>query len=150
MYKITHTYTDYNGVERTEDFYFNLTKAELTEMQLTTNGGLDHYIERIIAAKDQKALIEIFKDLVIRAYGQKSADGRRFIKTDEVREDFMQTEAYSDIFMELATNADAASKFVNGIIPKSLAESAQNMEATDDNKELIEKFKKLENSRKSE
>lgn len=117
MLKQTRTYTDYNGVERTEDFYFNLTKAELTEMEMGTTGGLSEMINKVIATKDAPQIIKIFKELVLRAYGEKSADGRRFIKSDELREEFSQTEAYSDLFMELATDADKAAAFVNGIIP---------------------------------
>lgn len=120
MYKITKTYVDFNGVERTEDFYFNLTKAEVAEMQLTTDGGLDAYIQKIVDAKDQKAIIEIFKELVLKCYGEKSDDGRRFVKNDEIREAFSQTQAYSDIFIELATDDKAAAAFVNGITPSDL------------------------------
>ena len=115
------TYTDYNGVERTETFYFNLTKAEIMEMEMGTSGGLAEMIKRIVAASDMPAIIKLFKDLVLKAYGVKSADGRRFIKNDEVRADFEQTEAYSIIFMELATNADAASAFINGIVPADMS-----------------------------
>lgn len=118
MLKKTVTYTDYNGVERTEDFYFNLTKAEITEMELSTEGGLEALIRKIVAEKNAPAIIKIFKELVLKAYGEKSPDGRRFIKNDEVRDAFSQTEAYSEIFMELATDADAAAAFVNGITPK--------------------------------
>lgn len=118
MYKITKTYEDFDGTSRTEDFYFNLTQAEIAEMQLTTDGGLDVYIKKIIDAKDNKSIILLFKELVLKAYGVKSDDGRRFIKTEEVRDDFSQTQAYSDIFMELATDTDAASKFINGITPQ--------------------------------
>ena len=117
MLKKTITYTDYNDVERTEDFYFNLTKAEIMEMELSTTGGLAEMITRIVAAKDAPAIIKVFKDLVLKAYGVKSADGKRFIKSDEIREEFAQTEAYSILFMELATDADAAAKFVNAIVP---------------------------------
>ena len=117
MIKKTITYTDYNGTERTEDHYFNLTEAELMEMEMSTTGGLAEMIQRIVAAQDTPAIIKIFKDLVLKAYGQKSPDGRRFIKNDDLREEFSQTEAYSKLFMELATNADAAAKFVNGIMP---------------------------------
>lgn len=117
MLKETITYTDYNGNERTEDFYFNLTKAEIMEMEMSTSGGLAEMIQRIVAAQDAPAIIKIFKDLVLRAYGVKSPDGKRFIKNDELREEFSQTEAYSQLFMKLATDADAASKFVNGIVP---------------------------------
>ena len=117
MLKKTFTYTDYNGVERTEDHYFNLSKAELMEMELSTTGGLAEMINKIVAAQDAPAIVKIFKDLVLKAYGQKSADGRRFIKSKELADEFSQTEAYSQLFMELATDADAASKFVNGIVP---------------------------------
>ena len=128
MLKKTITYTDYNGVERTEDFYFNLTKAEIMEMQLSTTGGLDEMIQRIIATQDVPAIAKIFKDLVLRAYGQKSPDGRRFIKNEELTEEFSQTEAYSELYMSLATDADAASAFINGIVPKDVAEKAAEMQ----------------------
>lgn len=117
MLKKTITYTDYNDVERTEDFYFNLNKAEIMEMEMSTTGGMAEMIQRIVKAQDSPAIVKIFKDLVLRAYGEKSADGKRFIKNDEIREAFAQTEAYSILFMELATDADAAAAFVNGITP---------------------------------
>lgn len=120
MLKKTITYTDYDGNERTEDFYFNFSKAELLEMELSFNGGLTKVIEKLVAEQDMKRIIEIFKDLVLKAYGEKSLDGKRFVKTSELRDSFEQTEAYSQLFMELATNADAASLFVNGIVPKDL------------------------------
>lgn len=124
MIKKTVTFTDYNGVERTEDFYFNLTKAEVMEMEMSTTGGLAETIQKIVAAQDAPAIIKIFKELVLRAYGEKSPDGRRFIKSDDISAAFSQTEAYSQIFMELATDADAAAKFVNGIVPADMAQSA--------------------------
>ena len=117
MLKKTITYTDYNGTERTEDFYFNLSKAEVMEMEMGIDGGLSEMITKIVAAKDAPAIIKIFKELVLKAYGEKSADGKRFIKSEEISTAFSQTEAYSDLYMELATNADEAAKFVNGIIP---------------------------------
>ena len=117
MLKKTITYSDYNGNERTEDFYFNLTKAEVTEMEMSTAGGLAEMIEKIIAAQDAPSIIKIFKDLILRAYGEKSSDGKRFMKSDELSTAFSQTEAYSQLFMELATDADSAAKFVNGIVP---------------------------------
>ena len=120
MLKITKTYKDYNDNERTEDFYFNLTKAEIMEMEMSTNGGLAEMIQRIVAAQDGPSIMKIFKDLILKAYGQKSPDGKRFIKNDTIKEEFAQTEAYSMIFMELATDADAAAAFVNGIVPKDL------------------------------
>lgn len=125
MLKKTITYTDYNGTERTEDFYFNLTKAEIMQMEMGTTGGLAEKIKRVVDAQDAPAIMDIFKDLILRAYGEKSADGKRFIKTKELRDEFEQTEAYSQLFMELATDADAASKFVNGIVPAGLEQQAQ-------------------------
>lgn len=123
MLKKTITYTDYNGSERTEDFYFNLSKAEIMEMEMSTTGGLAETIQRIVAAQDAPAIIKIFKDLVLKAYGEKSPDGKRFIKSDEIATAFSQTEAYSILFMELATDADAAAKFVNGIVPVEASNS---------------------------
>ncbi len=117
MLKKTMTYTDFDGNERTEDFYFNLTRAEALEMELSHTGGLVNTINKIVAEQDTKKLIEMFKDLIIKAYGEKSLDGKRFVKTQEVKDAFIQTEAYSDLFMELATNADSAVAFVNGITP---------------------------------
>lgn len=117
MLKETITYPDYNGVERTEDFYFNLTRAEVVEMELGTSGGLSEMISRIIAAQDAPALIKIFKDLILKSYGVKSPDGKQFMKSDEISRSFAQTEAYSQLFIKLATDADAAARFVNGIIP---------------------------------
>lgn len=124
MLKKTITYTDYNETERTEDFYFNLSKAEIMEMEMSTTGGLAEAIQRIVAAQDAPAIIKIFKDLVLKAYGEKSPDGKRFIKSDEIRTAFSQTEAYSILFMELATNADKAAEFVNGIIPADASKNA--------------------------
>lgn len=125
MFKKVATYTDYNGVERTENFYFNLTQAEILEMELSTTGGLSAMIQGVIDAKDTPQLIKIFKELVLKSYGEKSADGRRFIKTPELTEAFSQTEAYSDIFMELATDEKAAAAFVQGITPKGLEKYAE-------------------------
>ena len=120
MIKKTITYTDYNNIERTEDFYFNLTKAEIMEMEMSTSGGMAEMIQRIVASQDAPAIMKIFKDLLLKAYGQKSPDGKRFIKNDDLREEFAQTEAYSQLFMELATDADAAAKFINGIVPADM------------------------------
>lgn len=125
MLKKTITYTDYNGNERTEDFYFNLTKAEVMEMEMSTAGGLETYVKRIIDAQDAPAIIKVFKELILKAYGEKSLDGKRFEKSEEISNAFAQTEAYSKLFMELAINADAASKFVNGIMPKIKSETTK-------------------------
>lgn len=118
MLKKTITYTDYNGHQRTEDFYFNLNKAELVELELSASGGLTVMMDRIIAAEDNPTLFKIFKDLVLKAYGIKSDDGRKFIKNQEVRDDFAQTEAYSVLVMELVSDAEKAAEFFNLIIPQ--------------------------------
>jgi hypothetical protein len=112
------TYVDFNGVKRTEDFYFNLTKAEVAEMEMSTSGGLSQMLEKIVAAQDTEKIINVFRDLILKAYGEKSPDGKRFIKNQETRDSFSQTEAYSDLFMELATDAVASAAFVNGITPQ--------------------------------
>ena len=117
MLKKTVTYTDFNGIERTEDFYFHFYESELAEMELARTGGLSAAIQKIVAAKDQAAIIAIFKDIVLKAYGEKSDDGKRFIKSDEITTAFTQCPAYSKIFMELATNDEAAAEFVNNVIP---------------------------------
>nr|DAE25262.1 MAG TPA: hypothetical protein [Siphoviridae sp. ctWWc42] len=122
MLKKTITYTDYDGVERTEDFYFNFTEAELMEWQLVTNGGLTSYVQKIVDAKDQPRLITLFKELLLKAYGVKSDDGRRFIKSEEISEEFSQNPAYSILYMELVTDDKVAADFVNGIIPAKLSE----------------------------
>ena len=121
MYKKTITYPDYNGEEIKEDFYFNLTKAEILEMQLEKEGGLAEKSQAIVDSKNVPELIKIFKELILRSYGKKSDDGKRFIKSPELSREFTQTEAYSELFMELATDSDAASAFINGIIPANLA-----------------------------
>jgi len=120
MLKKTIKYTDYDGNERTEDFYFNLSKAELTEMELSVKGGLKKMLDKIIAEQDGKRIIELFKDLILRSYGEKSSDGKRFVKTQELRDAFGQTEAYVELFMELASDAEAATLFVNGVVPQNL------------------------------
>ena len=120
MYKIREKYEDYDGNERVEEFYFNLTKAEITDMELTTEGGMSAMLNRIIAAKDTSKLIAVFKDLILRSYGQKSPDGRRFIKSDELTKEFTETPAYSQIYLRLATDDKAATEFVNNVIPKDL------------------------------
>jgi hypothetical protein len=124
MLKKSIKYTDYNGVERTEDFYFNLSKAELMEMEMSTAGGLAETITKIVAAQDQPAIIKLFKELILKAYGEKSADGKRFVKSDELSAAFSQTEAYSELFMELSTDSDKAAEFVNKIVPADLAKEA--------------------------
>lgn len=115
-------YTDFNGVEREEEFMFNLTEAEIAEMELTTDGGLSDSINKIVSAQDIPEIIKTFKMLLLKSYGEKSADGRRFIKSEELTEAFTQTNAYSQLFMELATDDKAGVAFINGIIPDSMRE----------------------------
>ena len=129
MIKKTISYTDYDGNERKEDFYFNLSKPELIEMQTSEVGGLEKKIEKISKEQDVAKIIELMKDIIQKSYGVKSDDGKRFIKNQEILDEFMQSEAYSELFMELATDANAASDFINGILPKGLAEEAKKIEA---------------------
>lgn len=117
MLKRKITYTDFDGNERSEDFYFNLTKAELTELQFSQEGGFQERLERIVAAKDQPAIIAEFKKLILLSYGEKSDDGRHFNKSKEISDRFSHTEAYSTLFMELATDADKAAEFVKSVLP---------------------------------
>ena len=120
MLKKTITYTDYNGTQRTEDFYFHLNKAEVAEMELGVAGGLTEMINRIVSEQNGPEIIKIFKELILKAYGIKHADGKRFEKSEEISRAFSQTEAYSELFMELGTNADAAVEFFSEVIPKEV------------------------------
>ena len=120
MIKKTVTYVDYNGMERTEDFYFNLSKAEVAEMELSVEGGFSKMLEEIVASKDNVRIVNLFKQMVLKAYGEKSADGRRFVKSEEISKAFSETEAYSEIFMSLALNESEAAAFVNGIMPANI------------------------------
>lgn len=125
MLKKTISYVDYDGNDRTEDFYFNLNKAEIVELELSTTGGLTKTLEKIVQEKDNKRIVEYFKDIILKAYGEKSADGRRFIKSQELRDAFEQTEAYAELFMELSSNAKAAAEFVSGVVPKEASDAAK-------------------------
>ena len=120
MLKKIITYTDYNGVERTEPFYFNLSKAELMEMELGVTGGMTEMLDKIIAAKDAPSLMKTFKEMIMKSYGIKSDDGKRLIKSEELSIAFTQTDAYSVLFMELITDDKAAADFVNAIIPNEI------------------------------
>lgn len=122
MLKKTITYTDYNNVERTEDFYFNLTPAELTEMEFASDMPMTAVIDKISKSQNVPETIKIFKDLILKAYGEKSPDGRRFIKSDELSTAFSQTEAYNELFMECGTDAEAGAAFLNGIMPNEAME----------------------------
>lgn len=132
MLKKNIKYVDYDGNDRAEDFYFNLNKAEVIELQLGTVGGLTKTLEKIVQEKDTSRIIEYFKTIILKAYGEKSADGRRFIKSQELRDAFEQTKAYSELFMELASDAKMAAEFINGVLPKEAAD-AIGVETTDVN-----------------
>ena len=122
MLKKTITYIDYNGLERTESFYFNLTKSELLKMELSTTGGLTEMIQRVSETMDAPVIMKLFEDLILKSYGEKSADGKRFIKSEELSTAFAQTEAYDALFYELATDAKAAADFFKAIVPADAAE----------------------------
>lgn len=137
-------YTDYNGVEREETFLFNLSKAELMEMEMGTTGGLAEMIKKIINTQDTPSIMEIFKKIILKAYGEKSADGKRFIKIGPdgvpLSQAFAETEAYSELYMELVSNADSAAKFVNAIIPKEVSDQAAAMSQEEKDKILPANF----------
>lgn len=118
MLKKNITYTDYDGLERTEEFRFNLTKAELVDMELTTAGTFTETMKRIIAEKDIIRIAKLFKELLLKSYGVKSDDGKRFVKSQELSEAFSQTEAYSDLYIELLSNPEEAAKFFAEVAPK--------------------------------
>lgn len=121
MLKKTITYVDYDGIERTEEHYFNLTESELTKKEMSESGGYTKKLEKMIQAKDAKSFMEVIADVIRMAYGQKSPDGRRFIKNNDIFEEFEQTEAYNKLFMELVSDDEAASDFIVGILPRDIA-----------------------------
>lgn len=131
MLKKTITYEDFNGSEVQEDFHFHLSKAELVEMEVSHEGGLQESLQKIIAAEDGKAIIAEFKNIILGAYGKRSEDGKRFVKNAQIREEFESSEAYSTLFMELVTNAESAIEFVNGIIPQGLDVEAAKITGAD-------------------
>lgn len=125
MLKKTITYTDYDGNVRTEDFYFNLSKADVLEMELGVAGGMRQMLERIIQEKDNRRIVEAVKDFIGRSYGVKSPDGKHFVKNKENLEAFMSTEAYTELLLELLQDGDGASAFINGIFPQELIQEAE-------------------------
>ena len=117
MLKKMIKYTDYNGFEREEPFYFNLTKAEIMKMELSTDGGFAEFIAKIVQTKDNKELVKLFDNFILTAYGEKSDDGKHFMKSEGISARFAATEAYSNLFMELLTDTKAATDFINGLAP---------------------------------
>lgn len=144
MYTKKMTYTDYDGVERTEEFYFNLSKAELIEMQLTTEGGLAAMAKQIVDSKNSVEIYKLFKTIIRKAVGQKSPDGRKLMKGAQIADDFESTPAYSDLVEELFTNADFAAEFIKLIVPSDLAMQMQAEQEEEGNKRANEAAKKFE------
>ncbi len=129
MIKKTIKYTDFNGTERTEDYYFNLTKAELTDMELSTEGGLDNLINRIVKEQNVPEIMKIFKSIIAKSYGIKSDDGKYFRKSEDAFNDFASTGAYDELLIELMSNAEASSAFIKGILPTGLEKELESKES---------------------
>ena len=125
MLKKTITYTDYDGMERTEDFWFNLSKTELTKLDAELPGGVLGVLRKIIDKKDRKALVDFIETLILRSYGEKTLDGKRFAKTPDMAEEFMQTPAYDELFMSILSDTDSQTSFINGVIPQSMAKEIE-------------------------
>ena len=130
MLKKTIKYTDFDGNERSDECYFNLSKSELTEMEMSENGGFDKYIEKIVETKDTKKIYQMFKEIVLMSYGEKSYDGKHFIKKKTVdgevirlRDEFEQTGAFDELMMELLSDEKSSADFINNVVPKELAEN---------------------------
>ena len=130
----TITYTDYNGVSRTEDFYFNLSRPELIEMEYSPDGSLTEMIEKLVSPADTPTIIRLIKDFILKSYGEKSPDGKRLVKSPELATAFSQTEAYTQLFMELVTDSQKASDFINGVLPTLTPEQKAQIKKTLDEK----------------
>ena len=129
MYKKTITYTDYNGEQRTEDFYFDLTKTEAMKLDLGIAGGLEAYMNRCLQRMDVPAILDLFDKIVLKAYGEKSADGRRFVKSNELSIEFTQTPAYDVLIQEIFSNPEKATEFMEGILPADAVAAAKAQQA---------------------
>lgn len=130
MIKKRITYADYDGVERTEDFYFNLSKAELAEREMTTAGSFTGALQKMVDAKDLTELAKLFKSLILSSYGEKTPDGKRFVKSEEISIAFSQTPAYEQLFMELLNNAEAAAEFAEGLLPADWVKQVKEQKPT--------------------
>lgn len=129
MLKRSITYKDFDDREVTEIFYFNLSHSEMIELEAKYRGG--NFLQRIVDSDDREEIIKQFKDIILRSYGEKSEDGKRFVKSDKIREEFSQTAAYDALFLEVATNTDRAAEFMLGVIPKDLAENVKKQSPED-------------------
>ena len=125
MLKKTITYVDYDGRERTEDFWFNLSKTELTKLDAELPGGVLGVLRKIIDKQDRKALVDFIETLILRSYGEKTLDGKRFVKTPDMAEEFMQTPAYDELFMSILSDTDSQTSFINGVIPQSMVKEIE-------------------------
>lgn len=131
MLKRNITYEDFNGDTVTETFYFNLTKPEILELEVSYKEGIEGALKKMLAEEDRAALLELFKKIITSSYGEKSVDGKRFIKSAQLTEEFTQTNAYATLYMELLADSDAAANFINGVVPSDLAAEAQKQETQD-------------------
>lgn len=137
MLKKTIKYTDFNGTEREEDFYFNLTKSEIARMQFESGGSMSDRIRNIIRAKDTNEIMKIFESIILRAYGKKSEDGRRFMKSEEISREFTESPAFDELYFELISDSDKFAAFVNALIPSDLAAEVKKMQDSDEYRSLI-------------
>lgn len=128
MIKKTITYENLDGEELTEDFYFSLSKAELAEMELRKDGGMEAYLTRIIAAQDGATIISTFKEILLASVGKRSEDGKSFVKTPEYASWFLGTDAYSVLFVELVSDMEASAEFINGVVPKALSDKLKTVD----------------------
>ena len=128
MFTKTLTYTDFDDNERTETLRFNLSEPEIIEMQSSYPGGLEKMLQKIVEEKDEQKLLAMFKELILKSYGEKTPDGRRFIKSKEMSEAFSQTRAYEQFYMEIIRDTDLAIEFTNKIMPKSVQDAASKMQ----------------------
>lgn len=117
MIKKTITFKDFNGDSRTEDFYFNLTIDEIMELQFSEAGGLDQYINSIVQSDNNAEIYQTFKKIILKAIGKKSEDGRLFAKSEEIKNEFSQTNAFSNMLVEFMTNAEAGASFISALVP---------------------------------
>jgi hypothetical protein len=125
MLKKTMTYETFDGTTVTEDFYFNLSKAELVELEIATPGGFTEMLTTIVKAKNGEEIVKVFKKVILMSVGLKSPDGKKFMKSQQIRDEFEGTGAYSDLFVALATNAEEGAQFVNGIMPSGVVAEAK-------------------------
>lgn len=137
MLKRNITYTDFDGNEVTETFYFNISKPELIEMEVDVDGGMAKMLERIIAANSSKEIIQTFKKIILASYGVRSEDGKRFIKNEQLREEFSQMAAYHQLFLDLSMNSEAAADFIKGVIPQDMVGAIEEAEAVEKAKNAV-------------